>query len=360
MSRTSSVGWRMPRSARGRHADEPHFIRALDGVPLTMIRVLGPRPATKGPVLLVHGAGVRAEIFRPPVDVTVVDALVDDGWDVWLLNWRASIDLDPVPWTLDDAAAFDHPAAVRHIVEQTGSSTVKAIVHCQGSTSFVMAVAAGLLPEVDLVISNAVSLHPVIPAFSRFKIGVLRPLMAPFTARLDPSWGDSPDGAFAHLARLAVEATHHECDNRVCHMVSFTYGAGRPALWSHDNLNEPTHHGLRYEFGTVPMSFFAQMDSCVKAGQLVSVTKRPGLLDRYAEAPPATDARFVLVAGARNRCFLAESQVRTHAFLERHRPGRDALHVLPRYGHLDVFMGRDAHRDVFPMLLSELNAGGRP
>ena len=81
--------------SRPTHSDETHFIRADDGLPLTMIRVRGSQEPTKGPVVLVHGAGVRAELFRPPVERTVVDALIADGWDVWLLNWRASIDLDP-------------------------------------------------------------------------------------------------------------------------------------------------------------------------------------------------------------------------------------------------------------------------
>ena len=73
----------------------------------------------RGPVLLVHGAGVRANIFRAPVPVTIVDALLDDGFDVWLENWRASIDLRPSQWTLDQAAVFDHPAAVRTVLEHT-------------------------------------------------------------------------------------------------------------------------------------------------------------------------------------------------------------------------------------------------
>jgi pimeloyl-ACP methyl ester carboxylesterase len=104
-----------------------------------------PVPA-KGPVLLVHGAGVRANIFRATVPVTIVDALLNDGFDVWLENWRASTDLPPSQWTLDQAAAFDHPAAVRTVLEHTGRDSLKAVVHCQGSTSFMMAATAGLLP----------------------------------------------------------------------------------------------------------------------------------------------------------------------------------------------------------------------
>src|SRR5512135_3827750 len=90
---------------------------ASDGLTLNLINVRSAdRPPARGPVLLVHGAGVRANIFRAPVPVTVVDALLDDGFDVWLENWRASIDLPPSQWTLYQAAVFDHPAAVATVI----------------------------------------------------------------------------------------------------------------------------------------------------------------------------------------------------------------------------------------------------
>ena len=56
---------------RRRTRDERHVLRAGDGLPLTLIRVRGAEAPTKGPVLLVHGAGVRAELFRPPVERTI-------------------------------------------------------------------------------------------------------------------------------------------------------------------------------------------------------------------------------------------------------------------------------------------------
>src|SRR3954453_4502177 len=93
---------------------------AGDGLQCNLIHVQGDKPEPKGPVLLAHGAGVRANIFRSPVNTTIVDYLVDNGYDVWLENWRASIDLPPNRWTLDQAALYDHPQAVRAVVEQTG------------------------------------------------------------------------------------------------------------------------------------------------------------------------------------------------------------------------------------------------
>ncbi len=74
---------------------------AGDGFACNLINVRGPQEATRGPVLLVHGAGVRANIFRAPVRTSLVDYLVARGYDVWLENWRASIDLPPTSgvWT---------------------------------------------------------------------------------------------------------------------------------------------------------------------------------------------------------------------------------------------------------------------
>ena len=123
----------------------------------------GEHPASRGPVVLVHGAGVRANIFRAPVRTTIVDYLIDRGYDVWLENWRASIDFAPNKWTLDQAAVFDHPEAIKTVVRETGATDVKAIIHCQGSTSFMMSAIAGLVPQVKTIVSNAVSLHTVVP-----------------------------------------------------------------------------------------------------------------------------------------------------------------------------------------------------
>ena len=120
----------------------------------------------KGLCFSVPGAGVRAEIFRAPVETTVVDYLIDHGYEVWLENWRASIDVKPNQWSLDKAALYDHPEAVRTVVRETGRPEIKAIIHCQGSTSFMMSAVAGLVPQVKTIVSNAVSLHPVVPALS--------------------------------------------------------------------------------------------------------------------------------------------------------------------------------------------------
>lgn len=340
---------------RADHRTEMHHLSAPDGTPLSLVHIsTDGAPPARGPVLLVHGAGVRAELFRPPLPRTLVDALLEEGWDVWMLNWRASIDFAPVAWTLDDAAVLDYPAAVSYVLGATGAEHVKAVVHCQGSTSFTMSAVAGLLPEVDTVISNAVSLHPVVPPFSRAKIERLAPVISRLTPCLNPAWGYRSDGYFSRIVRSAVRVTHRECDNPVCRLVSFTYGSGRPALWAHENLDEATHRWITGEFAEVPMTFFAQMKQCIAAGQLVHSGRHPELPADLSAQAPCTDARFVFLAGENNRCFLPESQSRSHAFFDQHRPGKDSFHLLRGYGHLDVFFGAHAWRDTYPLILEEL------
>lgn len=332
--------------------------KAGDGLDCNLIHVQGEKAATRGPVLLVHGAGVRANIFRAPVENSLVDVLVERGYDVWLENWRASIDLPANLWTLDQAAVHDHPKAVEKIVEETGADRVKAVIHCQGSTSFMMSAMAGLIPQVDVIVSNAVSLHTVVPKWSRFKLRSLVPALGLITKYLNPRWGIEAPTLRAKLISLAVRLTHHECDNAVCKQVSFTYGSGFPALWSHDTISDATHEWIKGEFAAVPLKFFAQMNRCVKKGNLVAVEDYPELPRDFAAQPPKTDARFAFFAGANNLCFLSDGQVRTYDFFNSLRKDYHSLNVLPGYGHLDVFMGENSARDIFPLMINELERGG--
>ena len=321
-----------------------------------LINVRSERGPSKPPVILVHGAGVRANIFRAPVKTSVVVALVEAGYDVWLENWRASIDFPRNKWSLDEAAVYDHPYAVKKIVAETGVEKIKAIIHCQGSTSFSMSAVAGLLPQVDTIISNAVSLHTVVPAWSAMKLNFAVPMVNLFTDYVNPQWGINAPTLLSKMMVSLVNNYHHECNNGVCKMVSFTYGSGYPALWLHENISKATHEWIKDEFKNVPLRFFKQMAECVKRGNLVSVDKLPELPDDFVIEQPQTEARFILFAGEHNLCFLPESQQNTFNYLDMLDPGKHTLYRLSKYSHLDVFMGDDAATDIFPIMVKELDS----
>ncbi|HWV15661.1 MAG TPA: hypothetical protein VN030_09515 [Cellvibrio sp.] len=327
---------------------------AGDGMRLNLLHARADLAPTKAVVLLVHGAGVRANIFNAPVETTIVEFLVAQGYDVWLENWRASIDIAPNNWSLDKAAVYDHPQAVKKIIELTGATSIKAIIHCQGSTSFMMSAVAGLVPQVDTIISNAVSLFPLVTPFSKWKINIAPHLIRPFTRYLNAQSIRNPRTWLDRLLRVLVKLTHRECDNLVCRYSSFMYGSGHPTLWLHENLNHETHHWLENEFGFLPLNFYRQMSRSINKGHLLAVDGFAELPEDMVECQPKTCARFAFFAGAKNACFLAESQRKTFEHFNQIRPGYHSLHIIENYGHLCMFMGEHAARDVFPLMLKEL------
>lgn len=326
-----------------------------DGFKGSLIHIKGAKTPDKGPVIVVHGAGVSASIFLAPVNKNIVEHLLEDGYDVWLENWRASIDFAPNSWTLDQAALYDHPEAVKKITQVTGTTKIKAVIHCQGSTSFMMSVVAGLVPQVTNIVSNAVSLHPVVPDFSRFKLAVMVPMVKLLTNYLNPQWGLRAPTLTAKMVNTLVQLTHHECNNSVCKQVSFTYGSGFPALWRHENLNEETHEWIKSQFAAVPMTFYNQIARSVQQGHLVSVDSNKELPESFIQHKPATEARISFFAGQKNLCFLPDSQIKTFNYFNQLRPNYHALRVLPEYSHLDVFIGKNAYKDVFPLISQELS-----
>jgi len=103
------------------------------------------------------------------------------------------------------------------------------------------------------------------------------------------------------------------------------------------------------------LRFFEQITRCIQQGHLVSVEGLNGLPEDFSKVAPETDARFAFFTGENNRCFLPVSQINTYNYFSRLRPNYHSLHVLPGYGHLDVFMGKHAARDTFPLIIDELN-----
>ena len=346
-------------TAKETHMDEQFRLPTADGVPCTVTHVRGPEKPTKGPVMLVHGVGVRNEIWRPPNPHTLVDALLDSGYDVWMEEWRASMDVPNNTWTLDQAAVLDHPLAVRTVLEQTGASSLQAITHCQGSTSFMMSACAGLIPEVRTIVASAVTLHPVVPRVAGLKLKYVVPPVSRLLGYLDPQWGRT--GAPWVLPKLLTaycKVSRRKCNNGVCKVSSFMFGSGDPTLWTHEQLTPETHEWTKGEFGPAPLTFFRQISKCVDEGHLVSVEGRPELPQDFVAQRPQTDARFSFITGGRNNCFLPVSQQRTFDWFESFEPGRHSLHIVPGYGHLDVFVGRHADRDWFPLIIGELDKSG--
>jgi hypothetical protein len=315
-----------------------------------------PGSQNKGPVIMVPGAGVRANLFCPPLPSTLPGMLSQAGYDVWLMNWRASIDLPPIEYTLDDAAFYDFPAAVRHIRQRTGADKVKAVIHCQGSCAFMMSIAAGKLDDVSVVVANSAALHPLLPWTARHKLPLALKALGRNVKWFNPQWGISAPRFWPKVIDWVVRAFHHECGNAVCKHSSFVYGFGFPTLWSHDNLNEATHEWIKGEFAHVPRSLFNQLSRSQPGGRLVAARSFPDWPTEFALDAPKTNARFAFITGEDNQTFRPEAMKRTCEYFKTFQPdGGHTFRSFHGYGHLDMFLGKDAAHDVFPYIIEQLD-----
>ncbi|WP_285492767.1 alpha/beta fold hydrolase [Actinomadura sp. NBRC 104425] len=321
-------------------------------------------------VLLLHGLPASSDMFIMPEHYNMVNFLLDNGFtDVWTLDFRMSnrypYNAETNGYSLDDIALYDHPAAMRELRRHIGDRRVHVVAQCLGAVSFFMSMSAGLITDVTSAVSNSVSLVTRVPAWSRLKLN-FGPAIVEYgfgVSVLDAY--SARAGRFTRnrmISRL-VSAVHRECDNPDCHMVSFMWGTGFPAMfYDHDSLAPETHQRWADLFPVTGLSYYRHIRKMVKAGY--AVKNRPGdpryaaLPDNYLRDAPENLPPSLFLTGSDNRVF-TDSNIVCHRVLSRRAPGRHSLKVLPRYSHVDPIVGRNAHADVFPAILEHLRKHSR-
>jgi len=111
----------------------------------------------KGPaVLLVHGIASNHAAWDLEEGRSMVDHLIEAGFDPWVLDLRGHgvARRDPkdkrqkIKWSLDDYGRYDVPAALAFVQAQTGQSQVHYVGHSMGG--MVVTVAMNLQPNLPL------------------------------------------------------------------------------------------------------------------------------------------------------------------------------------------------------------------
>ena len=333
-----------------------HPFATEDGLGLNLTRFR--RADCDDVVLLVHGLTSSIDLFIMPEHRNLVTHLLDNGFtDVWALDFRMSCrfpyDSETHRYTLDDIADYDHPAAMRELRKYIGDRRVHVVAHCLGSLSFMMSLFAGRLPDIASVTCNSVALTPRVPAWSRVKLRYGPPVFEYLfgVSFLDPRFSLSPvltrDWAIGRL----VSMVHRECDVSECHMLSFMWGSGRPAMYEHDNLLPVTHERMADLCSACGVYYDRHVAKMVRAGHAVKYGNRshPDLPDDYLANAGKVTTALLLLTGDRNRVF-TDSNIVCHQLLSKTMPGPCELEILPGYGHLDPIVGKDAHLDVFPRI----------
>ena len=332
-----------------------HFFDTKDGKRLRLLRYPG---GSRGPLLFTHGLGVSSRIFSiDTIDTNLLEFMVAAGYDCWLLDFRASVDL---PYareaaTADVCAEFDYQPAVDLVRSVTQRASVQVIAHCYGATTFTMAMLRGLQGVRSVVISQ-VSTDVIVPAYPQLLLAHLRTpsIMKALgidhvdaRARRTAGFGERLVDAFIRVAVpfQTAERTSNATSNRITAL----YGQ----LYSREQLNDATfQHGLPEMFGEANITAFQHLAVISRAKKIVDAEGR----DAYLPYLERMAIPICFIHGAQNACFHPQGTERTLKRLAQ-RNGRRfyTRHEIPAYGHIDCIFGKRAAFDVFPLFQQHLD-----
>ena len=342
-----------------------HSVQTGDKLGLSLLRVQ--REPSDDVVLIIHGLTTSSDMFIMPEHYNLVNYLHDNKFgDVFTLDFRMSnrfdYNLHRHRFNLDDIAMYDHPAALAKIRELIGPNRrLHVICHCLGSISFMMSLFGNAAQGITSVISNSVALTPRIPLWSKMKLALGPFFVENFTSieYLNPYWYREPGLGLGKMLSWFLRLFHRECDVPECHMLSFMWGTGFPAVFRHENLLDVTHLRSGDLYGGTSLHYYRHVLKMVRHNNTAvkydpANPKYASLPDNYLAGAADIKTPVLFITGEVNNIF-RDSNIVCHQRLEKIVPGRHQLHVFPNYGHQDVFMGKNCDRDIFPRLLQFLN-----
>jgi choline dehydrogenase-like flavoprotein len=327
-----------------------HPVTTSDG---TEVRLTRYATGTKGPVVLAPGYGNAARAFAlDTVRKSFTEYLGEHGYDVWLLDYRASPDLpsSETQFTVDDIAMRDWPAAIAQVRRETGAESVQALAHCIGGLTLFMSIGGGL-EGVRSATFSALAGHPIPTPANRLRAYVRVPTILRKVGMDGISTDYRPesvqDRALERVMRaLPIKRMH---DSPVGRRIYFIYGD----VFDHSRIDETTlAESVPSFFGNSNMTFFEHMGVMVrKGGRAVDAQGR----DVYLSNTDRYRMPISFITGEHNRMFLPRGLAASHDLLRAaNGPELYTRRVIDGYAHLDLWLGRDAERDVFPIALAEL------
>lgn len=328
-----------------------HRFRTEDGVELQLSRFQG---GSKGPVILTPGFGTSSIAYTlDTTDTNYPEYLYEHGYDVWVLDYRASplLPSSSTQFTLDDIARYDYPAAVDTVRREAEVDDVQVMAHCVGSLTFLMALSLGL-EGVRSGVASQLTLHPRAGALNEMRAGIYAASLMDalgidtLTTEFDddPSWFEK----MYDRALSIYPAGEEPCDRPFCRRVMFMYGE----VYDHDRLNDATHDHLDEAFGVANIRTLSHVTKILREDHAVAWDDDHDYLAGAANMK----VPIAFLHGEHNRLFLPEGSRLTYEWLrEQNGPDLYSRHVIPDYAHMDCFVGKDAARDVYPVVTAQLD-----
>lgn len=337
---------------------ETYHVDAGDGV---MIRLTRYRGGNKGPVMCVPGLGVSSLIFSTDlIERNLLEELVANRYDVWLLDYRSSIDLPYAAerYTADDVATKDYPAAVSFIRKTASVPSIQCMVHCYGASTFFMAMLAGLQGVRSAAVSQ-IATHMKVPAATAVKaLFHAADFMDLLGVRKLTAYVDTHESFLGKLADTLLKFYPVHGGPRdvspVSRRISFLYGQ----LYEVNQLNEQTYDNLHELFGVAGIASLEQLGTAIRKGHVVNFAGDDVYLQEKQGMPNLKRLAIpiAIAHGALNKCWDPASTEITIALLKKaNDPKLYDRRVIPGYGHIDCIFGKNAARDVFPYWIQHLD-----
>ena len=318
------------------------------------LRLTRYRAGDKGPIMLASGFGMSSHSFlTPTIEQNLTEFLAERGYDVWLFDYRAGIDLPSAgsQFTIDDIARDDWPIAVRKVLDETGRDDLQVFGHCVGSGSLQMAILSGL-EGVRAAVCAQFPMHPSTSAFNLAKsrlhtAGIFRRLG---TGGLSPDIrASAQDEVLDITLRTLPMPAEERCGQAVCRWINAVYGCTH----CHAQLNDATHSALNDMFGFGNIDSLDHLSLMMRKGLAVTHT---GGMDYFEHPERIAGTSLLLLQGTQNYIFHPVGTVKTLRWLQQCNPRGDYhREVLPGYAHLDAIVGTRAAIDVFPLITGFLD-----
>lgn len=335
---------------------EVHWFTTADGLKLRLLRYRG---GDKGPVLFSHGLGVSSLIFSiDTIDTNLLEYIYAAGYDCWLLDHRASIDLPYAKeqFNADDLAQQDYRPAINLIRAVADVNHVKIIAHCYGAMTLSMSILEGL-ENVRSVVLSQISTHAHMPFFPQRMLAYLRAAnvmrfvgakVLDARANVDRDW-------LARFIDAGLGSVYpYRSDNRTRSATSRRITAMYGQLYQLDKLNQATLDAMPEMFGKACIEGFLQLALIARKG---TITKADGTNDYLTDEKLRRFAIPTLfVHGGLNRAFLPSGTQETMSNFSRVNGPElyDRLEV-QEAGHLDCIFGKEAVETVYPHILRHLD-----
>jgi hypothetical protein len=323
-------------------------------------------------LFMIPGASVDHQIFAlPTIPFNAVNYFRRAGYRVFITVHRIGQLMVAQNMHTTYDARLDLKACLQFIRKDQGPEPVYTIAHCMGSVAFASGLLDGTIPAswIKGVTCSQVFMNPMWNTLNLAKVmagpvpmDILYRTLAGTWFSCSTSTDDSlVQRAINQLLRFYPDYRREMCNNAACHRSSLVFGR----CWNHANLNEATHRQLDRFMGGVNMRLLHLLMRMGKEGHVMNNEPRYDCLDTDQNVLRLKGIPFLLFVGRDNAVLSPESTERTFerlcdAFGGNEREIQYRRRVVPGYGHLDCWMGRNAWKDVYPFVREEVDRVTRP